>query len=208
MRAMFGRTSSSAIAFSAPDLLAPEDFRAHIKKLDNRLDCWWSPSGVRQVVHKGKLYNIPGCWVIWHRVTVAERVEGLPMRVLRDWWAGVYQLNGQHGLPTELGTWVTHVLKASDMTKRGNQRRREELNSAAYDTVMKEQVENERRQDELLKDRLWKKVVSEMNDKMGVSSKSGDDRKRYAREEDQRRKRYERESVSKANEMKIFGGGS
>jgi hypothetical protein len=208
VRARFNRSSSSSASFTAPDLLAPEGFREALRSAFPELDCWWNPNGYREVVHKGKLFNIPGCWAVWSKMTVAEKIDGLPMRTLREWWVAVFQLNGQHGLETTLGQWVIHALKKSDVTKRGNQKRREELDSAAYDTVMKERVENERRQDELVRDRMWRNVVvREMNEKMGVAAKSGDDRKRYAREEDQRRKRYAAESEAAARDMKIFGGG-
>ena len=115
-------------------------------------------------------------------------------------------VSGAHGEDTELGSWVTHALKHADMTKRGNQRRREELDALAYETAMKRSVDLERKQDEVANDRIWRRVMGGMNDRLGMHVKSGDDRKRYAKEEAGRRARYAAKAEAAAREAQIFGG--
>lgn len=206
MRAKFMRTASPVLAFGAPDLLAPESFRAHLKNQYPNLECWWNPFGHRAVTVKGKPYNIPGCWSIWQPMVIAEQLAGLPMKVAREWWVCVFMVSGAHGEDTELGSWVTHALKHADMTKRGNQRRREELDALAYETAMKRSVDLERKQDEVANDRIWRRVMGGMNDRLGMHVKSGDDRKRYAKEEAGRRARYAAKAEAAAREAQIFGG--
>ncbi len=162
-------------------VLAPADFTTQLRRDTGNPDlhCWWDPTGSRLVERKdGTRDSEPGCWVVWQRLRVLRFIpfaKDVTIGVSLDKWVDVYKLDGEYGCPTVLGSWVAKALNESDVTKRGNSRRGQQLNDMNERAAMDQHVQARKFSEEFMGDKFVQRMFAKSAEQRGVPLRTKQD---------------------------------
>lgn len=184
------------------EVLAPAWFREYLKRnCGDDHDCWFHP-GADRIIKDGKYEDsLPGCWVVWQAIPVIE--FGDTAAISRKIYVDVYRLDGEFGLPVELGEWVVNVLHHSDTHRRGFKRNRE-VNDYNEKQKMNAYQEAASKAESLSQDEFLRRQFAKVAEERGVSTVLYEDHRKTMKEADKKEESLYEQARTEAKSTRFY----